>query len=267
MSGDRQSVSELVRSYGDQPEGQKRDRSESGDAAPAGKRGARDRGGEPGRSPATHGGRSFKECLETAIDDPESRVLTSFSRDLHEFRETLSEEVSRLHDRVKDLEKHVEDRDIAIAELTDELRVSRAEVSALQVRVEEAEVNSRLPCLVLSGPAMAPRHAPRLEPPLRDRAAPGATGASPLEEARSGQGQSEVTSRSADLAAGAAGAPGGSARSVSGGGGPDERGGDSERREDINALVVNTLNHACKDWASQTGRSTVPTACQVPTIG
>ena len=70
-SSERQSVSvsELVRNYSDPPEGQKRDRSESGDAAPAGKRGARERGGVPGRSPSSQTDRTFKECLETAIGD------------------------------------------------------------------------------------------------------------------------------------------------------------------------------------------------------
>ena len=39
---------------------------------------------------------------------------------------------------------------------------------------QEAEINSRLPCLILPGPAMAARHASRLEPPLPDRTAPAA---------------------------------------------------------------------------------------------
>ena len=38
---ERQSVGDLVKNYSDPSEGQKRDRSESGDPAPAGKRGAR----------------------------------------------------------------------------------------------------------------------------------------------------------------------------------------------------------------------------------
>ena len=164
---ERHSVSELVRNFSDPPtESQKRDRSESGDTAPAGKRGARDRNDEPGRSPSTPSNRNFKEYLETAIDGLESRIMGSISRDLHEFRDTLTAEIAKLNDRLSDLERHVEEKDGVIEELTEELRRSRSEVSALQSRVEEAEVNSRLPCLVPSGAAMAPRHAPRLEPPL-----------------------------------------------------------------------------------------------------
>ena len=246
------SVGELVRNFSDPPEGQKRDRSESGDAAPAGKRGARDRGGAPGRSPSSRDDRTFKECLETAIDNLESRITVSLSRDLHDFREALSAEIGKLHERVSDLEKYVEERDIVIDDLTSELRQSRAEVTALQTRVEEAEVNSRLPCLVLSGPAMASRHAPRLEPPLPSQTAPPASGGSRPSPASPGQGQASMTSQPADRPAAAAEGrrEGGqcSPGAGRGGGGGNVRGrsgvraGEGEEREDVNALVVNTLN-------------------------
>ena len=244
-SSDRQpTVSELVRNYSDPPiEGHKRDRSESGDPAPAGKRGARERGGEPGRSPASVSARSLKESLDDAIEGLENRVMASLSRDLHEFRETLMEEIGKLSDRVKDLEKHIEERDGVIDQLTDDLHQSRREVSALQDRVEEAEINSRLPCLILSGPAMAPRHAPRLDPSLPARAAPAAVGSSPPAApawpAGPGQGQVAVTSGSADRRASAdERGPGQSAAAVTGGA---RRVGGWEEREDMNGLVVNTL--------------------------
>lgn len=236
-SSERHSVSDLVRSYSDNSEGQKRGRSESGDPAPAGKRGAREPSGEVGRSPAALGSRNLREHLETTIDSLETRMMASLSRDFHEIRETLSAEIARLNDRLADLEKHVEEKDNVIAELTDELRESRSEVSALQARVEDAEVNSRLPCLVLSGAAMASRHAPRPGPPLpTDRATAGAAAA--------GQGQAAVTSRPAGGQVGTG--PGGSAP----GAGGDRRGargavaGDWEEREDVDALVVNTLNRS-----------------------
>ena len=73
VSGERQLVSELVNSYSDPPsEGQKRDRSGSGDPAPAGKGGAGERRGEPGRSPSALGGRIFKESLDTAFEELEN---------------------------------------------------------------------------------------------------------------------------------------------------------------------------------------------------
>ena len=238
VASERQSsVSELVRNYSDPPsESQKRDRSESGDPAPAGKRGARERGGDLGRSPSAPSSRAFKESLDDAIEGLEGRVMASLSRELHEFRETLMVEISKLSQRVGDLERHVEERDGLIDQLSEELQQSRKEVSALQDRVEEAEINSRLPCLILSGPAMATRHAPRLEPPLHDRTAPAAVGFH--QSVGPGQGLTTVTSQPADRQAGTEGrGPGQSAAEVTGGG---RRGG--EEREDISALVVKTLN-------------------------
>ena len=160
---ERQSVSDLVCKYGEpHSEAQKRGRSESGDPAPPGKRGLRgDSSSVTGRSPSSAGSKmSVREIVDAAIEDLENRMRTSISRDLHEFRETLSTQIERLSDRVIDLERHVEERDGAIADLTDELRQSRSEVAALQARVEDAEMNSRLPCLILSGPAMAPATRP-----------------------------------------------------------------------------------------------------------
>ena len=168
--------------------------------------------------------------------------MASLSRELHEFRETLMAEITKLNDRVKDLEQHIEERDGVIDQLTEELHQSRNEVSALQTRMEEAEINSRLPCLILSGSAMASRHAPRLEPPLHDRTAPAAVGASqsaaPAGPAGPGQGRDVVTSRSADRQVSVEGRrPGQSEPAVASG-----RRVGGEEREDITSLVVTTLN-------------------------
>ena len=250
-SGERQSVSRLVQSYSDSHgEVQKRGRSESGDPAPAGKRGARQPSGEASRSPSAQigGSRNFRECLDTAIESLETRIMLSLSRDLHEFRETLSAEITQLNERLRELERHVEERDGVIDELTDELRQSREEVSALQTRVEDAEINSRLPCLILSGAAMAPRNAPRLEPPLPARTEPAAADR-PASTAPTGpgQGQTTATSRPADRRAsaggrgpdGPAGGPSGDRRGVRGG---SVVPGAGWQEEDVNAHVIHTLN-------------------------
>ena len=239
--GERQSVGELVRAYGEPPsDGHKRDRSESGDPAPAGKRNARERSGEPTRSPLalSSGGssRNFKDQLDAAVEDLEHRVSESLSRDLQEFRERMTAEIDKLFGRVKDLEQHVEERDIVIDRLTDELRHSREEVSALQIRIEDAEMNSRLPCLVLSGAAMSPRSAPRLGPPLSARppgAGQGPTVTSQLADHRAGGGQEPAQS-----AAEAGGDRRGARGAIAARGG----GGGLEEREDVNALVISTLN-------------------------
>ncbi|KAF0298219.1 hypothetical protein FJT64_004470 [Amphibalanus amphitrite] len=60
-------------------------------------------------------------------------------------------QLEKLDDRVRELEQHVEHRDGVIDQLTEDLRRSQSEVSALHTRMEEAEMNSRLPCLILSG--------------------------------------------------------------------------------------------------------------------
>ena len=244
-SDERQSVSELVRNYGDSyGEIHKRGRSESGDPAPAGKRGAREPSAETARSPSvlTGGSRNFRECLDTAIEGLESRIMLSLSRDLHDFRETLSAEVSRLNERLRDLERHVEEKDIMIDELTDELRQSKEEVSALRKHMEDAEINSRLPCLILSGAAMASRHAPRLEPPL-----PARTAAAEPVDRPPGQGQAAATSQSDDRRVGPAG---GRPEQSAGGLSSDQRDvrarsaapGAGWEQEDVNGLVISVLN-------------------------
>ncbi|KAF0304645.1 hypothetical protein FJT64_020572 [Amphibalanus amphitrite] len=163
---ERQSVSELVRNYSDPPSenhgGGKRDRSESGDPAPAGKRGARD----PGRSPTPRNS-NVKEYLETALEQLETRMMASISKDLHEFRAFITAELGALTDRVRDLERHVEERDCEITELASTLASTRRELRELQDRTENAEMNSRIPCLVLSGRALAPRRSPSLGAPLQ----------------------------------------------------------------------------------------------------
>ena len=129
---ERQSVSELVVILTD---GQKRDRSESGDPAPAGKRGARERSGEPSRSPVALSSRSFRDELDAAVEDLELRVTSSLSRDLHAFSERMTAQFDKLFGRVRDLEQHVEERDGEIDRLSGELSESREVVSALQKRV------------------------------------------------------------------------------------------------------------------------------------
>ena len=93
---ERHTVSELVRSYEDARDGQKRDRSESGESAAVGKRGARDCGGEPVRSPSSSADVTLRERMEVAFDDLERRVTQYLLRDMHEFRANLSEEIEKL---------------------------------------------------------------------------------------------------------------------------------------------------------------------------
>ena len=164
---ERHSVSELVRNFGEsltESHG-KRDRSESGDSAPAGKRGARERDSpEPSPTPRSS---NLKSYLDTALEKLENRITSSISKDLHEFRELISSELGALSDRVRDLERHVEERDNEVVALTRDLETARKDITILQERTENAEMNSRIPCLILSGRAMMPRRSPGLDAPLR----------------------------------------------------------------------------------------------------
>ena len=164
--------------------------------------------------------------------------MTTLSKELHDFRTPLTTEIEKLHQRVGDLESHVNDRNDVIDQLSSELRRSRSEVSALQTRVEEAEINSRLPCLILSGASMAPRRAS----PVVTQTAPAAAG--PSRQATptgAGQCRQSVTSQWADRVSG--GRSGQSAGRGRGGRGA-ARGGEREEREDVNALVIETLNRS-----------------------
>ena len=97
----------------------------------------------------------------------------------------------------------MEERDGTIEQLTEELQKSREEVAALQVREEEAEINSRLPCLILSGAALAPRNAPRSKPPLPAWPTPEEVGRSrSAAPAPAPAGRGGVTSQPADRSAG-----------------------------------------------------------------
>ena len=220
-SEERHSVSELVRNYSDSAgDGHsKRDRSESGDSAPPGKRGAHERGSRLSTSPRNG---DMKQYLDDAIEMLEDRLRSSISKDLHEFREVVSAQLSVISDRVRDLERHVEEKDCEVAELTSELAAARADIKQLQDRAENSEMNSRIPCLILSGKAMAPRRPQRLDAPLTPTghaAPPGTAGPGPTVRAESADARPAASS-----ARGAA------------------RGGrDAPEVEDVNSLVIETV--------------------------
>ncbi|KAF0306875.1 hypothetical protein FJT64_021696 [Amphibalanus amphitrite] len=171
------------------------------------------------------------------MDDMETRLTSLLSRELHEFKENISSQFEALERRIYDLEQHVEAKDNQMDEMAKQLQEAKEEVEALRGRAEDAELVSRLPCLVLSGAAMAPRRGAPLAAsvPVPDPADAGAAG-------RDRAGPPPPPSASGNID----GAPGG------------ERGrrdnGDSrkEEREDVNSLVVNTLNRCFPDLRIET---------------
>lgn len=204
----------------------KRDRSESGDQAPAGKRGALERDPDSGGSPA-HFNRRWKEYLDSALEDLQERILSSISRDIHEFNEGVLSKLNAMDDRLRDLERHVEEKDCLIDDLTAELRVTKDEVRRLSDRAESAEMNSRIPCLVLSGRALAPQRS-RLGAPLPLTGRPAPQGV----DGRSTAGSADP---SADSSADTSG------RGGAGGGGRTTGGRDEAEVENVRSLVIGAV--------------------------
>lgn len=257
------SVGELVRRINDAPthpaDGRdKRGRSESGDLLPAGKRSVAGRG-ELGRSPG-QSAVSVKERVEITLQDFESKILSSISKDLHELRVVMQKQLDSFETRIKELENHVEERDSEVECLRKELGDVRREMAVLQGRAEDAELNSRLPCLILSGEALAPsrgRELSRSRPGGAGRPASGpgpapavtsiAPGGGESQRAGAGRSTAPAERRPADSGAPTAGSadrppapPGPAAADRRGTAGGD--GGRGGEREDIHGLVVSTLN-------------------------
>ena len=252
--GKQPSVGDLVRNYdgrrasGTEDSQGKRDRSESGDSQPrAVKRGALDRSGERISPPQKLSAGEFRARLDDAMEVMETRLTSLLSRELHEFKENISSQFEALELRIRDLEQHVEARDAEVDDMSKQLREARGEVEALRGRAEDAELISRLPCLVLSGKAMARRSASRLDAPLPRPAgavgpgsragpppppapSPAQHGGSPDREQRGGPRDLVQRGGSRDLGR----------RGESGGA-------EVEQQEDINDLVVSTLNSCFPD--------------------
>ncbi|KAF0309056.1 hypothetical protein FJT64_019800 [Amphibalanus amphitrite] len=55
-----------------------------------------------------------EEYLETALEQLETRMMSSISKDLRDFREFITSELGALNDRVRDLERHVEEKDCEV---------------------------------------------------------------------------------------------------------------------------------------------------------
>ena len=230
-TANRPSVNQLASKFSDANSEQgkglgKRDRSESGDPAPAGKRGAVERNVTSESSPSQFN-RRWKDYLENALDEMQQRITSFISREIHELNHDIQSKLSEMDKRIGELEQHVEERDSLLEELKSELRETRKEMSRLGDRAESAEMNSRLPCLILSGQAVAPRRA-RLSAPLPPT------------------GQSAPRGVAADRAsAGPPGAPGSraeaSGRGVAARGGraPGER--SETEGEDVHGLVIEAV--------------------------
>ena len=214
------SVSELVRTYDDSAG--KRDRSESGDSTTTAPKRR-----PPNPSPHKTAG-EVREMIDDAVEGIESRLSLFMSKELHEFKQSLQLKFDALHTRIKDLEEHVSEKDLELEKVTTELKESREEVKRLSERTESAEMNSRIPCLILSGRAMAPQRGQHLAAPLQPTA-----GQAPPGTVTTGPSGSRT-----GVSSGGAGGGGGRA----GGAGRGEG-----EVEDINQLVVGVVRRRFRD--------------------
>ena len=181
--GSRPSVSELVRSFASPGVGvssesanrqDKRGRSVSGEStAPPSKR-------PPSAvmTPPTGIRSDLRESVDNAVERLETSLMTTFSKEFHEFRNSMHDNLKKLEDRIIELEVHVNERDSRIEELDREFKQAKQDVNILGARAEKAEMNSRLSCLILSGRAMAPESAGRRSPAVTSRT-PGAVSGPP----------------------------------------------------------------------------------------
>ena len=150
----------------------------------------------------------------------------------------------------KELEDHVNEKDIELEKISTELQETKEEVKRLNERTENAEMNSRILCLVLSGRALAPKRGPRLAAPLP----PTADGSAPQ-----GSGSAGPAGSSGSRTDGS-GASGGRA-----GGGGGGRGGSGDVA-DINRLVIGAVRSRFQGLEITDSDMTERTAFRDPTI-
>ena len=178
--------------------------------------------------------------MSTALERFESRMMAVISEEVHSLRVSVQAQLERLADRVKDLEDHVNEKDIEAEKMEKELAEVKEEVKRMKVRAEKAEMNSRIPCLIFSGRAMAPQRSPRLGaplPPARSRVMTSGdlAGSADRDPPQAGvTGSSNARDGERDVRG-----PGGGRQNGRGASGGD-RGGEWEP-EDINGLVINAV--------------------------
>ena len=219
----------------------------------------------------------LSSMLEVALERTEAKMRALLSEELHEVKVIFESQIARMEERIKELEKHVEMRDEEMEATKEELKEAKQQINELNLRAEKAELNSRIPCLVFSGRAMAPRRAV-LAPPVAGESAPPGAMADPDpvtgDRARTGTrapdgalpdtaGTTSVTSASTSPASSAreGSAPGGGATTVPSTSGEGARlstgtrgraHGDTAQRgeqEDVAGLIIETLQRRFPDLA------------------
>ena len=133
---------------------------------------------------------SIRELLEEQFEK-----FAKLKEDFQEIADSMKAEFGALKQRVTDLEMHIERKDEETELLQEKVQRYEEQIVLLESRIDANEANSRLPTLVLSGPAVV-RSAPgrrsppgsagsstspgtRAVPPGADGGPPGSTGPAP----------------------------------------------------------------------------------------
>ena len=93
--------------------------------------------------------------LEGALE----KLRHQIQDDLNEFKNSVKEEVVALGSRLREVEAKLERKEKQLAEMAGTVQETTRELHTLREQVEENELVSRLPSLVLSGAAIGGRPA------------------------------------------------------------------------------------------------------------
>ena len=141
------SVTEMIRQMDGAAASNKRDRSESGESASPIQRG--------GKARDTDDWAKFEAVLEGALE----KLRHQIQDDLNQFMNSVKEQLGALGGRLREVEVKLERKEKQLAEMADTVQETTRELHALREQVEENELISRLPSLVLSGSAIGGRPA------------------------------------------------------------------------------------------------------------
>ena len=114
-------------------------------------------------SPVQRGGKArdtgdwgkFEAVLEGALE----KLRHQIQEDLNEFKNSMKEQLVALGSRLREVEVKLERKEKQLAEMADTMQETTRELHTLREQVEDNEIVSRLPSLVLSGSAIGARPA------------------------------------------------------------------------------------------------------------
>ena len=142
------SVTDMIRQMDPAASANKRGRSVSGESASPNQRG--------GKARDTGDWSKFESVLEGALD----KLRLQIQADFDDFRNSMKEQFIAMGTRLREVENKLEQKEKQLSEMNDTVKETNRELHALKEQVEDNELVSRLPSLVLSGAAVGKRPPP-----------------------------------------------------------------------------------------------------------